>query len=202
MHTTARCIIAAAAVCAVFGETAAAAPPAFKTPDSKVICFFEKPRTPHYVYCDWSNADDVAAEVRIRGKAELVPSGGALDPSGVPVLRRGASKRVGRLRCTSRPYGMRCVSLASANGFRVGAGIRPQLFVAAKRCRTEVPEGAGVFDVRATGVACRRARRVARTYYRSHEVRGWQCRERRLDLEHYRVRCTRRDAAVRFDFGS
>jgi hypothetical protein len=65
-----------------------------------------------------------------------------------------------------------------------------------------VPEGAGVFDVRAGGVSCKRARRVARTYYRTHEVRGWQCRERRLDLEHYRVRCTRRDAVVRFDHGS
>jgi hypothetical protein len=194
-------MVAAVAVCAAFGETAAAAPPTIKTPDSKVICFFEKPRTPRYVHCDWSNADDRAVEVRIRGKAELVPGGGALDPSGVPVLRRGASKRVGRLRCTSRRYGMRCVSLVSSYGFRVGPRIRPQLFLAAERCRTK-PVSAGVFDVRAAGVSCKRARRVARTFYRTQEVRGWQCRERRLDLELFRVRCTRGDAAVRFDHGS
>jgi hypothetical protein len=202
MHMTARCIAAAIAVCAVLGGTAAAAPPTIKTPDEKVICFFEKPRNPGYVHCEWSTADDVAAEVGIRGKAELVPSGGEIDPTGVPVLRRGASKRVGRLRCTSRPYGMRCVSRVSSNGFRVGPRIEPQLFVAAKRCRTSVPEGAGVFDVRAARVSCKRARRVARTYYRRHEVRDWECRERQLDLEYFRVRCTRGDAVVRFAHGS
>jgi hypothetical protein len=201
MHITAPCIAAAVVVGAVFGEAAAAAPPTVKTPDGTVVCFFEKPRTPRYVYCDWSNADDIAAEVRLRGQAALVASGGALDPTGVPVLRRGASKRVGRLRCTSRQYGMRCVSLVSLHGFRVGPRIEPQLFVAAKRCRTK-PVSAGVFDVRATDVSCKRARRVAHTYYRTHQVRGWECREQRLDQEHFRVRCTRRDAAVRFDHGS
>jgi hypothetical protein len=193
---------AAVAVFAVLGANAAAAPPTIKTPDGKVICFFEKPRDPGYVHCEWSTADDVAAEVGIHGKAELVPSGGEIDPTGVPVLRRGASRRVGRLRCTSRRYGMRCSSSVSSHGFRVGPRIKPQLFVAARRCRTSVPEGAGVFDIRATRVPCKRARRVARTYYRTREVTGWQCRERQLDLEHFRVRCTRREAVVRFAHGS
>jgi hypothetical protein len=45
--------VAAAVVtaCAVSGGTAAAAPPTFKTRDGKVVCFFEKPRAPQYVYC-------------------------------------------------------------------------------------------------------------------------------------------------------
>jgi hypothetical protein len=72
---------------------------------------------------------------------------------------------------------------------------------ASKPCRTK-PVSAGVSDVRARGVSCKQARRVARTYYRTHEVPGWQCRERQLDLDYFRARCTRRDAVVRFAYGS
>jgi hypothetical protein len=201
MHITVRCIAAAVAVCAVLGGTAAAEPD-FKTPDEKVICFFEKPRKPRYVHCNWSTANDEGVEVRVRGKAELVPAGGAISPDGVAVLRRGASKGVGKLRCTSRPYGMRCVSLVTFNGFRVGPGIEPQLFTGTRPCRIKIQEGAGISDVRAKDVSCKRARRVARTYYRTREVQGWECRERRLDLEFFRVRCTRGDALVRFAHGA
>jgi hypothetical protein len=203
MHITARCIAATVALCTALGGTAAAEPPVFKTPDGEVNCFFEKPRKPRYAHCNWSTADDEGVEVSVRGKARMAPAGGHISPEGVPVLRRGASQRAGKLRCTSRRYGMRCVSLVTFNGFRVGPRIQAQLFAGTKPCRTEVPEGAGVSDVRARGVSCKRARRVARGYFRTHEVRGWECRERRLDLEFFRVRCTRDDAAlVRFAHGS
>jgi hypothetical protein len=193
---------AVAAACTVAGGVAQAdaGPPSFKTPDDKVICFFAK----RYAYCDWSRTDDRAAKVRVRGAASLVPSGGALLPDGVPILERGESRRVGRLRCTSKRYGMRCVSLVTGNGFRVGPRMRPVMIDGSKlrRCRTPVPDGAGVFDVRARRVACARARRIARAFYDEREVPGWSCRERRLDLEHFRVRCTRGSRLVRFDHGS
>ena len=203
MHTTARRIATAmaAAACAASVGTAAAAPPTFRTADGTVVCFFDKPGSPRYVHCDWSDRDDIAAEVRVRGRAKLVPAGGAIDPTGVPVLRRGKTKRAGRLQCSARLYGMRCMSLTSGRGFRVGPRIEPQLFAAGNRCPTR-PVSAGVFAVRAKGVPCARARRVARTYYRTREVPGWRCRERQLDLEHFRVRCTRGDALVRFAHGS
>jgi hypothetical protein len=51
-------------------------------------------------------------------------------------------------------------------------------------------------------VSCRTARRVAQTYYDEHVVAGWRCEERRLDLEAWKVRCTRRDAVVRFGYGA
>jgi hypothetical protein len=171
-------------------------PPTVKTPDSKVICvFFDKS-----VYCDWKRTDDIAAKVRVRGAAKLVASGGLIRPEGVPVLERGESRSVGKLRCTSKRYGMRCVSLVTGNGFRVGPHIRPMLFTG--HCGPRTTDGAGVFDVRARRLACARARRIARTFYRDRDVPGWSCRERQLDLEHFRVRCSRGSKLVRFDHGS
>jgi hypothetical protein len=174
----------------------AGGPPTVKTPDNQVICVFSAKS----VYCDWKRADDVAAEVRVRGVAKVVASGGLIRPEGVPVLERGESRRVGRLRCTSRRYGMRCVSLVTGNGFRVGPRIRPVMFRG--RCGPRTTDGAGVFDVRARRVGCSRARQVARAFYRDREVPGWSCRERQLDLEHFRVRCARGRKVVRFDHGS
>jgi hypothetical protein len=98
-------------------------PPTVKTPDGEVVCLFEK----RYVHCDWSRADDVAAQVTVRGAARIVPGGGLIRRERVPVLKRGESLRVGRLRCTSTRYGMRCVSLVTGNGFRVGPRIRPEM---------------------------------------------------------------------------
>jgi hypothetical protein len=201
----ARCALAAA--CAVAGGGVAGAdaapPPSVKTPDEKVICFFERPRTPRYVICGWSGADDQVAKVPVRGRARLVPGGGEILPEGVPVLERGESRRVGRLRCTSTRYGIRCASLVTSRGFRVGPGIEPQL-MNRRRCGDLVTEGAGVFDVRSERLSCRRARRVARTFYRDRDrvVPGWSCREWQLDLEHFRVRCTRDRKVVRFHHGS
>jgi len=198
-HTTAAAFTLA---CILGGGVAqaGAAPPSIKTPDDAVICFFAK----RSVYCDWSRAEDRAAKVRVRGAAKLVPSGGVIMPDGVPVLAHGKSRRVGRLRCTSTRYGMRCVSLVTGNGFRVGPRIRPVLIdsVTLRRCGPRTTDGAGVFDVRARRVACPRARRIARAFYREREVPGWTCRERQLDLEHFRVRCTRGAKLVRFDHGS
>jgi hypothetical protein len=177
-----------------------AAPVAVKTPDSKVVCVFSKKL--RNVYCDWKAADDLAAEVRVRGAANVVASGGLIRPEGVPVLGRGESRRVGRLRCTSTRYGMRCVSLVTGNGFRVGPRIQPVLFKGLRRCGPRTTDGAGWFDVRSRHVACRRARRIARTVYRDGALPGWTCRERRLDLEHFRVRCSRGAKLVRFDHGA
>ena len=188
---------ALAAALAIAGGT----PPTVKTPDEHVICFFEK----RSVYCDWRGSDDVAAQVRVRGAAKLVPSGGEILPEGVPVLERGESKRVGKLRCTSKRYGMRCLSLVTGNGFRVGPRIEPVMIDGGKlrRCGPRTTNGAGFFDVRARRVACRRARGIARAFYRDREEpTGWSCRERQLDLELFRVRCTRGPRLVRFAHGS
>lgn len=74
---------------------------------------------------------------------------------------------------------------------------------APKKCGDVIVEiGAGADRIRAEGVSCRTARRIARTYYKDHEVEGWRCRERRLDLEYWKVRCTRSDDIVRFGYGA
>jgi hypothetical protein len=63
--------------------------------------------------------------------------------------------------------------------------------------------GARREPARARRVTCKRATRIARAYYRDREVpQGWTCRERRLDLEFFRVRCTRGSRLVRFAHGS
>ena len=81
-------------------------------------------------------------------------------------------------------------------------GLGPSAAEPAKKCGDTVTSGAGAFDVRANGVTCRKARRVARTYDDEQEVAGWRCRDRQLDLEHFSARCTRRGAVVRFGYGS
>jgi len=82
-------------------------------------------------------------------------------------------------------------------------GKRPILFATPpKDCGDTVKVGAGAYDVRARRVSCRTARRLARTYYETRETGRWSCEERRLDLEDWKVRCTRGDAVVRFGYGA
>lgn len=119
---------ASALMLALTPDPAAAEPVSIKSPDDKVICFFEKANRPGYVYCDWTRFDDVAAKVGVRGRAKVVRAGGTILPDGVPVLGYGKTKRVGALRCTSRRAGMTCWSARSSHGFRVGRGLRPKLF--------------------------------------------------------------------------
>jgi len=76
-----------------------------------------------------------------------------------------------------------------------------------RRCGDLQEPGAGVYDVRAREVRCRRARMVARRAWHDGEHRfgGWRCRERQRGEESFRVRCVKRkqgrEKLVRFDAG-
>ena len=72
-----------------------------------------------------------------------------------------------------------------------------------------------VFDVRARGVDCPPAKRVAKRYFKKatgdsiieareeHRVRAWRCKHRPVGLENWRVKCRRNGGRdkVRFNFG-
>jgi hypothetical protein len=172
-----------------------------RLPDDSVVCGFHRDAdTPSRVVCGWKGSDDELVLLEQRGRAQIVPSTGTVrDPSG-PVLRYGRTRRFGPLACRALRVEMECWSTTSTHGFVARGGRRPDL---ARHCGDLVKSGAGVYGVRANGVACKTARRVARTYYNDdREVTGWRCEERRVDLEDWRVRCTRGDALVRFSFGA
>lgn len=64
-----------------------------------------------------------------------------------------------------------------------------------RRCGDAGPvRGFTAKAIRADGVRCKRARRVARQYLRHNDVRGWRCVIRRSG----RRRCTRRCLSVSF----
>jgi hypothetical protein len=82
-----------------------------------------------------------------------------------------------------------------------------------KRCGDLQRAGAGVYNIRAKGVGCRKARRVARRYYNrwvdsggdtTHRILGFRCRSRRTGIESHRARCSRDRGAdvIRFVYGA
>jgi hypothetical protein len=172
-----------------------------RLPDDSVACaFYRDADTPSRVFCNWEGADDEGVQLERRGRARVVPSSGTVRDGSGPVLRFGRTKRFGPLACRALRIEMECWSTVTTHGFVVRAGKRrPDL---ARQCGDLVESGAGVYRVRANRVACEAARRVAGTFYEERAVPGWRCRERRLDLEAFKVRCTRGDALVRFDHGS
>jgi hypothetical protein len=169
--------------------------------DDSVACgFYRDADTPSRVFCNWEGADDEGVQVKRRGRARVVPSTGTVRDGSGPVLRFGKTKRFGPLACRALRREMECWSTVSTHGFVVRAGKRrPDL---ARHCGDLVESGAGVYDVRANRVACGTARRVAGMYYEERTVPGWRCRERRLDLEAWNVRCARGDALVHFGHGA
>jgi hypothetical protein len=172
-----------------------------RLPDDSVVCAFHRDAdTPSRVLCEWEGSDDERVLLERRGRARIVPSAGTIrDPSG-PVLRYGRTRRFGPLACRALRVTMECWNTETTHGFVARGGRRPDF---ARHCGDLVKRGAGVYDVRANRVACGTARRVARTYYNDErDVAGWRCKERRLDLEAWKVRCTRRDAVVRFGYGA
>jgi hypothetical protein len=193
-------LLAALATLATAG-TAHADSAEVRLPDGSVVCaFYRDADTPSRVFCNWEGADDEGVQLARRGRARIVPSSGTVRDGRGPVLRFGKTKRFGPLACRALRIEMECWSTVTTHGFVVRAGKRhPDL---ARHCGDLVESGAGVYGVRANRVACGTARRVAGTFYEERAVPGWRCRERRLDLEAFKVRCTRGDALVRFDHGA
>jgi hypothetical protein len=175
-----------------------------RLPDDSVVCGFHRDAdTPSRVFCNWRGSDDEGVTLGVRGRARIVPSTGTVGDASGPVLRYGKTRRFGRLACKSWGSEMECWSAATRHGFRARRGKRPILFTTrAKDCGDTVRAGAGAYGVRARRVSCPAARGVARKYYEERRVAGWQCEERRLDLEAWKARCTRDDAVVRFGFGA
>lgn len=77
-----------------------------------------------------------------------------------------------------------------------------------KPCGSQHRAGAGWYNVRAHHVGCRKARQVARHYWRNGDSRfdGWRCRARQIGEERNKARCHRhhngRYQVVRFLFGA
>jgi hypothetical protein len=195
LHTLVVAGLATLAGGATSGDTAEV-----RLPDDSVVCgFYRDADTPSQVFCDWEGSDDELVLLKRRGRARIVPSTGTIRDGSGPVLRYGRTRRFGPLACRALRVQMECWSTLTTHGVVLRGGRRPDF---ARHCGDLVKRGAGVYDVRANGVACKTARRVARTFYDERDVTGWRCEERRLDLEAWNVRCTRRDALVRFGHGA
>src|SRR3954451_541061 len=71
-----------------------------------------------------------------------------------------------------------------------------------------VPKGAGLFNIRARGVTCKRARSFVRHAPQSCysqdgcRFRGFKCRTRTTGFEESNTRCTRDSDVIRWDSGA
>jgi len=75
----------------------------------------------------------------------------------------------------------------------------------ARSCRDANALGTRVYDIRASGLSCAQARRIAVTYADLRRVSGYRCRAglRRSGRFYYRsVRCARGSRVVRFKTGT
>jgi hypothetical protein len=98
------------------------------------------------------------------------------------------------------------VALASCGVLSLVAlgGAGPAAGASFTDCGDTVKEGAGSYKVRAEGIGCAKARRVAKAYFRGNEILGFTCSHTQIGEELSRARCTRSDpaAVVKFLFGA
>ncbi len=109
------------------------------------------------------------------------------------------------------------VLIALAGGFSTIALEAPDAEARKARKCGSVPgtPGFSIFDIRARGVDCPPAKRVAKRYFKKvrrdhlieaqeeHKIRKWSCKHRPVGLENWQVKCRRNGGRdkVRFNFG-
>ena len=114
-----RAVVLSLVVLAVLPGAAEAAYKPFKLPSGDIYCAYMKGSgLAAQIRCDATFFNDIAAVVKIKGRARFRRVTDTVADPRAPVLRYGKTRRFGRLRCSaSRKRGVRCKSTKTGNGF-------------------------------------------------------------------------------------